>query len=112
MLLLPLRDKKGAVSKLLGCTFATEPTAHLGNRALVYQRLEQTKLLIIGDAVKEELPAAVNGDIPLQDCLTPPIREKGHLRLVVSQDLPGAKEAMETPTLPPSAGEPSPAAAP
>jgi hypothetical protein len=81
MLLLPLLDQKNNITKLLGCTFATESTTHLGNRALVYQRLETTKL-ILSDGTYD---ADVTAPDQTQEAA---IREKGHLRLVVSQDLP------------------------
>ncbi len=83
LLLLPLSDESGAVTKLMGCAFATESTARLGSRPLISQRL---------DGVDYDMTQWRGDPSPAAPAVAPAteIRRKGHLALVVSQDHPDA----------------------
>lgn len=93
MLLLPLADETGAVTKLLGSVFAVEPTARFGRRPIVHQHLIDTDLLEAPyDLDVTETPAEVTVGMTPPDALVTEapdhdtaIRRKGHLRLVVSR---------------------------
>ncbi len=106
MLLLPLSDGEGpgTMTRLLGCAFATQSTSWLGQRPLVHQFLEGTRLLATPG--ETHLNAAV-GTAPLANGVEageppiaappgwrtasedlPVVRQRKHLRLVVSQDAP------------------------
>ncbi len=75
ILMLPLMDKLGGITKILGSAFATSSTDELGHRKLVNQQIVHARVLIN----------------PSSDLTTPtaPPRPKylgrPHLRLVVSQ---------------------------
>ncbi len=95
MLLLPLSDRDGGLTRLMGCAFATQSLNWLGQRPLVHQYLEGTRL--IGDAgAPHERPgllAAVGQDAASEDTpiATGVVRQRGHLKLVVSHDTPPAQ---------------------
>jgi len=76
LLMLPLMDKFGAVTLILGCAYATSSTDDLGYRKLVNQRIIHSRLLL-------------NPSTGLNTPAAPPPRPthlgRPHLRLVVSR---------------------------
>ncbi|MGF1454845.1 MAG: PAS domain-containing protein [Alphaproteobacteria bacterium] len=93
-------DQDAPLTRLLGCAFATQSTSWLGQRPLVHHYLEGTRMIEQPGLCLETtapLKQATAGGPAEAGAQTAPMRQRGHLKLVVSHDTPPALARQASP---------------